>query len=103
MRGSWDGQAVLFNIHEQFLGHDHMARQATEAERKLQTSHYDGDRKTWDWGKYVALPKKQHAIMEGLTDYGYKGMDNGTKVSHFLQGIKNTELELAVNVILAQP
>ena len=41
--------------------------------------------------------------MESLTDYGYSGMDNGTKVSHFLQGIKSTELEAAVNAVWAQP
>ena len=51
--------------------------------------------------QYVALHKEQHAIMEGLTDYGYSGKDNGTKVYHFLQGIKSPELELAVNVIQA--
>ena len=80
-----------------------MARHAAEAKRKLQNSHYDGERKTWDWDKYVALHKEQHAIVESLTDYGYSCMDNGTKVCHFLQGIKGTELEAAVNVVPAQP
>ena len=41
--------------------------------------------------------------MESLTDYGYSRMDNGSKVYHFLQGVKNTELEAAVNVVWAQP
>ena len=49
------------------------------------------------------LHKAQHAIMESLTDYGYSGMDNSTKVCHFLQGIKSTELETAVDVVWAQP
>ena len=31
-----DGQAVFFDVHKCFLGPDHVARQATEAERKLQ-------------------------------------------------------------------
>ena len=57
----------------------------------------------WDWDKYVALHKEQHAIMESLTDYGYSGMDNGSKVCHFLQGIKSSELEAMVNVVHAQP
>ena len=79
-----------------------MARQATDAEGKLQNAHYDGERKTWDWYKYVALHKKQHTIMESLTDYGYSCIDNGTKVHHFLQGIKSSELEAAINVVCAQ-
>ena len=38
--------------------------------------------------------------MVSLTDYGYNGMDNGIKVYKFLQGIKSTELEAAVNVVV---
>ena len=41
--------------------------------------------------------------MENLIDYGYRRMDNGIKVCHFLQGIKITELEAAVNVVWTQP
>ena len=47
----------------------------------------------------VALHKEQHNIMESLTDYDYSEMNNGTKVPHFLQGIKSTELEAADNVV----
>ena len=31
-----DGQAVIFDIHKQFLSSDNITRQAAEAERKLQ-------------------------------------------------------------------
>ena len=94
---------MFFDILKHFLGPDHVARQAIDAEGKLQNSHYDGERKSWDWDKYVALHKEQHAIMESLTDYGYSGMDNGTKVHHFLQGIKSPELEAAANVVCTKP
>ena len=97
-----DGWAVYFSIHNLFLSPNHVTRQATEAERKLQSSHYDSKRKKWDWDKYVALYKEQHTIMESLVDYGYNGMDNGTKVCRFVQGIKSTELEAVVNVFWAQ-
>ena len=101
-RGTQDSQAVFFNVHKHFLYPDHMARQAAGAERKVQNSHYDGERKTLDWEKYVALHKELHIIMESLTDYGYSGMDNGIKVRHFLQGIKSPEFEAVVNVVCAQ-
>ena len=39
--------------------------------------------------------------MESLRD-GYSRMDHCTKVCHFLQGIKNTELEAVVNIVCAQ-
>ena len=90
-------------LHECFLSSYHVARQAAEAEKKQQISYYDVEIKGWDWDQYIALQKEQHAIMERLADYGYSGMGNGTKVHHFLQDIKSTELEAAVNVIQAQP
>ena len=94
---------MFFDIHRGFLGPDHVAKQATEAEKKLQTSHYDVERRGWNWDKYITLHKEQHVIMESLPDYDYSGMDNGTNVHHFLQGIKSTELEAAVNVFWVQP
>ena len=98
-----DGQAVFFDIRKQFLDTYHVTRQATDTERKLHCSHYDGDKKGWDCDKYVALHKEQHAIIESLTGYGYIWIDNGTDVCHFLQGIKSTELETTANVVQVQP
>ena len=88
-----DGRAVFFDIHKKFLDPDHVARQATDAEGKLQNSH----------DKYVILHKERHAIIESITDYGYIDIDNGIKLCHFLQGIKSPELEAVVNVVHPQP
>ena len=52
-------------------------------------------------GQYIALHKEQHAIKETLTDYGYSGLDNGSNVHYFLQGIKCIELEAVVNIVQA--
>ena len=41
-KATQNDQAVFFDIH------NHVARQAADAEEKLQNSHYDGERKTWD-------------------------------------------------------
>ena len=40
--------------------------------------------------------------MEGLADHGYSGINDGTKVCYFLQGIRRADLEAAVNVVWAQ-
>ena len=80
---------------------DHVARQVAVAEGKLQNSHDNSKRKTWHWDKYVALHKEQHAIMESQTNYGYSGMNNGTKVCHFLQSIKSPQLDVVVNDVCA--
>ena len=57
-RAMQDSPAVFFNIHKNFLGPNHVARNATDAEGRLQNSHYDGARNTWHWDKYVALYKE---------------------------------------------
>ena len=41
--------------------------------------------------------------MECLSDYCYSGINDGTKVHHFLHDIERTELDVVVNVIWAQP
>ena len=82
-------------VHKQFLGPDHVARQASEAKKKLQ-SHYDGEKKGWDWIKYFALHKEQHTTMDSLADPCCSCRSNSTKVSHFLQEIKIIELEAEV-------
>ena len=93
---------MYFDIHMQFLNTDNVARQVAVADLKLQTSHHDGEKKGWDWDKFVTL-HKDHSVMESLSDSGCSGMDNGTQFHHFLQGIKSTELEAAVNIVQAQP
>ena len=50
---------------------------------QMQTSHYDGENRAWDWDKFITLHKEQHAIKVRLTDYGYSGMDNALKSTTF--------------------
>ena len=45
-KGIQEGQEVFFDIHKQCFGPEHVTRQTTLAERKLQNSHYNGERKT---------------------------------------------------------
>ena len=70
-KDSQDVPAVYLDIHKQYLGTDHVARQTAEADRKLQLSSYDSEKKEWDWDKFVTLHKENHAIIDSLTDYGY--------------------------------
>ena len=62
-KSTQDGQAVFFHIPNHFMA------LTLWQEKKLQTSHYDGEMKGWDWVKYGALNKEQHAIIESVKDY----------------------------------
>ena len=88
-----DGQAVVFNVHQQLLGNNSMTRQATEEERKLHSSHYESKKKEWDWLKDATLHKKQYTILESLADHGCSGTDSGTNVCHNLHGVNSTDFE----------
>jgi hypothetical protein len=56
-----------------------------------------------DLGKYVQIHAEQHAVLKGLTDYGYSGIDNGTKVRKLIAGIKTDALDTVKDAVLASP
>jgi hypothetical protein len=41
---------------------------------------------------FVQIHNEQHSVLNGLKDYGFFGIDDLSKVRHFLEGIKTTEL-----------
>ena len=54
----------------------------------LQMSTYDGEKKVWNWEKYIAWHVKYHIILGNLMEYGYQHFDPGLKVQLLLNGIK---------------
>ena len=36
---------------------------------------YNGEKKAWNWEKYVAHHVKYHIILTNLMEYGYRGLD----------------------------
>ena len=46
----------------------------------LQTSTYVGEKKAWNWEKYVAQHVKYHIILGNRMEHGYQGLDPGSKV-----------------------
>ena len=55
----------FYVIHSRYIGPTHKNKTASEAELMLQMLMYDGEKKAWNWGKYVA----QHVM------YQYQGLD----------------------------
>jgi hypothetical protein len=46
---------------------------------------------------------EKHAVLNGLTDYGYSGIDNGTKVRKLMSGIKTDALDTVKYAVLESP
>ena len=68
---------------------------ASKAETALQMLTYDGEKKAWNCEKYVP----QHIIFENLTEYGYQGLDTGSKVYYLLNGIRCKKLSTVIAAV----
>ena len=69
----------------------------------LQMLTCDGEKKTWNWEKYVAWHVKYHIILGNLMEYGYQGFDPGSKFWYLLNGIRCDRLSTAVTIVRVHP
>jgi hypothetical protein len=51
----------------------------------------------------VQIHAEQHEVINGLTDYGFSGIDNGTKVRKLMTGIKTDALDTVKAAVLESP
>ena len=75
-----DQRGTFYAIYSRWLSPNHVTMIASEAEMALEISMYDGEKRTWNWKKYVAFHVKYHIILENLMEYAYKGLDQGSLV-----------------------
>ena len=64
---------------------------------------YNGERKRWNFERYVRMHIEQHTILEGLVCHGYLGIDARSKVRYLLDGIRTTELDSVKTQVLSSP
>ena len=60
---------------------------------KLKNTVYNGEKRRWDFEKYVNTHKQQHSVLEGLTEHGYVGIDPPSKVGYLLDGIQTNQFD----------
>jgi hypothetical protein len=97
------GRRDFLLIWNHFLGPNNIDKMSSEAEAKLGLVSYTGERKEWTWEKYVQIHAEQHAVLNGLTDYGYSGIANGTKVRKLMTGLKTDAFDTVKASVLASP
>ena len=100
-----DGRAAFFALFNHYLGPNNVDSLAHAAERKLQTTTYDGERKRWNFEKYVKVHHvDQHAILEQLqSDGDHNGIDARSKVRHLMDRIKTDSLNAVKTRIMSDP
>ena len=80
---------------------NHINVTALEDKLILQMFMYDGEKKAWNWEKYVAQHVEYHNALGNLMEYGYQGLDPGSKVQNLLNGIRYEMLSTGVTAVRA--
>ena len=95
-----NGISAYMAFKNHYLRPNNIDNMAATAEHKLINATYRGEGRRWDFERYATLHKEQHTILEGLKEYGYAGMNEGSKTRHLLAGIKTTALDSVNTQIL---
>jgi hypothetical protein len=80
-----NGRDDYMLLFDHFLGPHNVGNMASEAETKLTSTLYNGEKKRFTWETYVRIHTEQHSVLNGLKDYGYAGIDDSSKVRHLLK------------------
>jgi hypothetical protein len=72
---SQNGRAVYLALHSHYLGISKSDNIQVEAKNKLKNTFYSGERRNWNFERYVQIHKDQHTAIEGLFQYGYPSLD----------------------------
>ncbi len=90
---SKNGRQVWRILHAALLGGDRITATSRAIVTKLQSFKYEGDRKNFNFDKYVTLHVEQHNQHSDLTEYSVKALDESLKIYWFQDGIKCTTLD----------
>jgi hypothetical protein len=85
-----NGRDAYMLLFDHLLGPNNVGNMASEADTKLTGTLYNGGKKRFTWKTYVRIHTEQNSVLNGLTYYGYAGIDDSSKVRHLLKGIKTT-------------
>ena len=88
-----DGRGAFLALWNHYLGPNNIDNAATMAERRLEVTTYDGEKRRWNFERFVKTHKDQHTILDNLREHGYAGIDERSKVRHLLNGIKTDKLD----------
>jgi hypothetical protein len=94
-----DGRGAYMALWDHYLGPNNTADIASKNDRDIRALTYTGEGRRFTFEKYVEGHTKCHNIYDGLVEFGHCGMDEGTKVRTFLDGIKCNALRETITSI----
>jgi hypothetical protein len=98
-----NGRLAFWSLYDHYLGAHNVDTLCAHAENKLTTTVYHGETKRFNWERYTCVHVVQHAVLQGMMEYGYAGIDERTKVRYLLAGIKTSALTPCTANLMATP
>jgi hypothetical protein len=87
---------AFYGLRGHYLGVNNVDNMSTKAEMKFTTTLYHGEKRRWNFERYAKVHTDQHAILQGLVEHGYAGIDGideRSKVQHLVAGIKTNMMD----------
>ena len=96
-----NGRYAYFLLKKMVMGEQYISRQVQALEKRVVSLTYHGEKKQHDMKRYVQHHKECHALAEDLTGMGWGGIDDMSKVRHFMNGIKCTTVDAPKSTIIS--
>jgi hypothetical protein len=91
---SRDGRGAWLSLYDTYLGPNNAQTLAAECEAEMSKLKYTGEKRRFNFNKYVDAHVRLHNVMNDLKIHGYSGMDEAQRVRKFLAGIQCKEVEV---------
>ena len=98
-----NGRKAFRVLHAHLLGGQQLVTSGSAIMTRLQSLAYDGDRRNFDFNKYVALHVAGHNDHNDLGEYGVEPLTESLKILWFQKGITDKSLDAVRASILAAP
>ena len=93
----------MIAMHVNSLGKNAIENRFSEAQEKIRTIVYSGEKSRWNWDRYVLEMKKCHEERYALVIHGHADLTDREKVYYLIKGIKTPDLEATVTLIESSP
>ena len=96
-----DGRAAVQAVEDHYIGSHGANALSEKAESQLDTAHYNGEKRGFDFESYCRIHKESYVTLDKY-DPEHK-IPEANRVKKFLKGIKAPYLDSSVKAVIANP
>ena len=86
-----DGREAFLHLHQQLLGSEAISNEASAAENALADSTLRENVRAFQLEDFIKKHIRQHTILHKLKKFGHSGIDENSKIRHFIKGIQDAK------------